>query len=863
MGGKAAAPAPAVSRETPAPTPAEEIMEPALRSGMTAQAPAPTPDKLAALGPGYQAALALSFLADTDDKEDRDIDREPGVAEKWLAESTQAPRSTALAGFSDISIKSPFAEPRQPTQMFNEGGEVEEPGLLSVPTYSRTVSYEMYPAQEGQFDQRDAARHMLASGTLARKYGPTAAEMLGKLHEIGTSPLRFIGSKLGISEMPVDYEQDLHNNRLGIELGKRSKSQKDLEDLVQQLAEQAKGQRMEGKPWTGRPVKRSDGGDAAPTEEEIAAASRPATVNPNIQRQGEAARRLAAMRDVNTLPDPRTYAAASGFLGTAPDEMGFSALHPDREGIKKAGEAGFGVGTALQVAPIVGGAMKLANIGPSSGGKATAASQLGAMKLPGRTPESIFSPTPSADAPFVGRLDEMVANLQGPVQKDQFLGMLKGKMRDYDIARAEQTLADLPGNAKLSPVDLLNRIKTQYDPALIRTTVRDPREAGSGVDFWNHVDNPYRGQPVGVIHMSTFVSPEQTGRIKSLDQLDSKLFLASQVGYNSEAKIPGLDALRTDAIANTQIARLEEARQNLIEHSAPLFEAKRIMNEYEYPGTSPAYNSKAIEAGLATAKQNRVPQAELTNYVHNLILENIRQPAIAKMQQLLGTVPTNDFELRAAVRAKQGPLWDDQRRVLETELAGMVPDIRRYFGANASKFGMESSYKGKDIHLSLEPPENAAGFSRFVEQTVQDPDRGPLKGIHLLEIQSDMTSELKEGRKAGLSNKQVFSDMPGNRRLVQQLGMKNAISAAINRGDQFVTFPGKESAKPQLYESVRDNLKAVAKDLGPGFEIRPFTFTNQQGTAIQHYGITWGPEAASRTQQKGVPFKDGGAVERR
>jgi len=88
-------------------------------------------------------------------------------------------------------------------------------------------------------------------------------------------------------------------------------------------------------------------------------ASRPATVNPSIQRQGEAARRLAAMRDVNTLPDPKTYAAVSGFLGTAPDEMGFSAMHPDREGIRQAGEAGFYTGTALQVAPIAGQAAKM------------------------------------------------------------------------------------------------------------------------------------------------------------------------------------------------------------------------------------------------------------------------------------------------------------------------------------------------------------------------------------------------------------------------------------------------------------------------------------------------------------------------
>jgi len=107
------------------------------------------------------------------------------------------------------------------------------------------------------------------------------------------------------------------------------------------------------------PVKRSDGGSAEPTAEELEAASRPATVNPNIRKQGEAARKLAAMRDVNTLPDPRTYAAVSGFLGTAPDEQGFSVMHPDAEGIKKAGQAGFGVGTALQVAPVAGKAAQM------------------------------------------------------------------------------------------------------------------------------------------------------------------------------------------------------------------------------------------------------------------------------------------------------------------------------------------------------------------------------------------------------------------------------------------------------------------------------------------------------------------------
>lgn len=112
-----------------------------------------------------------------------------------------------------------------------------------------------------------------------------------------------------------------------------------------------------GKNEYGIPVKRSNGspetGEVALTPEEIAAASRPATFNPNIARQGAAARALAAQRDVNTLPDPRTYAAVSGFFGQTPDQLGFSAMHPDIKGITTAGEAGFAASLVPAVAPVV------------------------------------------------------------------------------------------------------------------------------------------------------------------------------------------------------------------------------------------------------------------------------------------------------------------------------------------------------------------------------------------------------------------------------------------------------------------------------------------------------------------------------
>lgn len=90
--------------------------------------------------------------------------------------------------------------------------------------------------------------------------------------------------------------------------------------------------------------------------------------NPNIRRQGAKARALAAQRDVNTLPDPRTYAAVSGLLGTAPDEMGFSVLNPQYQAIQQVAQPAFALGTALGVAPAAGliGKLGAKTLGPTA-----------------------------------------------------------------------------------------------------------------------------------------------------------------------------------------------------------------------------------------------------------------------------------------------------------------------------------------------------------------------------------------------------------------------------------------------------------------------------------------------------------------
>jgi len=87
--------------------------------------------------------------------------------------------------------------------------------------------------------------------------------------------------------------------------------------------------------------------------------------NPNLKRQVAKARALAEKRDVNTLADPRTYAAVQGLLGTAPDQMGFSVLHPDYEKIKKVAEPAFALGLLGQASPLLAPLTKGLPVGAS------------------------------------------------------------------------------------------------------------------------------------------------------------------------------------------------------------------------------------------------------------------------------------------------------------------------------------------------------------------------------------------------------------------------------------------------------------------------------------------------------------------
>lgn len=276
------------------------------------------------LGSGYKAALALAFLGEeekeresTDDElRDRLNRQEDEAAARELAEYRPVNPLQNL----EITALNPIRALQPPVRMA-EGGEAKK-------------------------DEPKNASSM------------TAREALDKVVGLGMGPMG-MGANLGYN------------------IYKHFSGKTPLEDLLRdarqanQPIDPTRDMEPMGRSGGMRPIKRSngspEGGEVALTPEEIAAASRPATFNPNIARQGAAARALAAQRDVNLLPDPRTYAAVSGFLGQAPDQLGFSAMHPDIQGITRAGEVGFAASLVPVVAPVV------APVGRAVGRAATAA----------------------------------------------------------------------------------------------------------------------------------------------------------------------------------------------------------------------------------------------------------------------------------------------------------------------------------------------------------------------------------------------------------------------------------------------------------------------------------------------------------
>jgi hypothetical protein len=177
---------------------------------------------------------------------ERDIEKAMDNFSSVLSSNPDLPRFMTDKDIAQL-LGAPLAEG------YAEGGAVKSDFFIDPSSYAQSRSKQMFPKQKNEWTQQDAARHMLASGMMAQKFGPTVAKIAGLAHEHGNAPVKTIGYMLGIGKMPPDYEQDLHNNALGVQLAKEAKSQEDLESRIQAILNSATKQPTPGQPWIGRP----------------------------------------------------------------------------------------------------------------------------------------------------------------------------------------------------------------------------------------------------------------------------------------------------------------------------------------------------------------------------------------------------------------------------------------------------------------------------------------------------------------------------------------------------------------------------------------------------------------------------------
>ena len=106
---------------------------------------------------------------------------------------------------------------------------------------------------------------------------------------------------------------------------------------------------------------------------------------------------------------------------------------------------------------------------------------------------------PSPERPFVGELERLVADLPGPVQKEQFLNSLKNKARGYEIRRVEEALEDFGSTDKVTPNQIMSALKRTSPQRFTLQVLEASDEGRKG--FARDYDNPYPARPIGSVNL--------------------------------------------------------------------------------------------------------------------------------------------------------------------------------------------------------------------------------------------------------------------------------------------------------------------------------------------------------------------------
>jgi hypothetical protein len=550
---------------------------------------------------------------------------------------------------------------------------------------------------------------------------------------------------------------------------------------------------------------------------------------------------------------------------------------------------------------------------------------------------------------FVSKVDDFIAAQQNPVTKQQLLGQMKGKFRDYEIGRVSSALADLPDNARLLPNELLAKIQASYPTNRLKTYVLEPQK----IDRWSSMDNVYSDQPVGVVNLRFDTPMNAVYNAEASQEALSRLkWVTNPVSFS-------LSSMKAQDLVNLSgaIKKLPDAGRfkNLTteldnfysfknKNDTSLSRIEKAISAYKYPATIEGWSDAVNDYYKKSGSFNFENAQKYAN-------EFMQKEADKILKEFKIAIPSRSLDPAAFIKALQANGNKKMQSLSELEKDALIElnsKVRPEMEEAVKEFKKTAIYEGQ--HKSLTPKGEPVAFSRFVDHTTSIPGRGNTKVMHMIELQSDLLDDIfKKGSKSGnkasdteelkklgasikamsasderigkaakaldniratysampnsdrsaaykkviqqnpeiekelieylklrdkearlnirtrigdYSLKEAFPGMEGSPQVVQQMMIKNAIGAAMQRGVNAVTFPGKESAQAQLYEKLYPNLKQAVKDIGAGLEVRQIELYDSFGVPYSHWGVVWDDSTAKKVLNQGIRFNKGGLVDK-
>lgn len=111
------------------------------------------------------------------------------------------------------------------------------PNFFKATSLAKEKSREYYPTESSWQGAPDAFRHVAWQAMLAKKYGPTIANLAGQYHEL---PLTGVLGAAAPDQTALEKEQDLFNNKLGREIAEQANSLEDILRLSKEAVDSRK-----------------------------------------------------------------------------------------------------------------------------------------------------------------------------------------------------------------------------------------------------------------------------------------------------------------------------------------------------------------------------------------------------------------------------------------------------------------------------------------------------------------------------------------------------------------------------------------------------------------------------------------------